>query len=415
MISAITGRTAMGETQSKAAASALTGNAPFELSPKNRIIPALLVVLGIGATWIGLYAAPEHTWPTLLLNGFYVMSLGLSGMLFIASQRLSGARWSASLRRIPEALMLVVPLAAVLMMVLFFGRHTLYPWSRPEVFAHEPAIAGRVQYLDVAFVFGRMAVALALWGLFAWLFRRASLAQDKDSRSSLLYHRRLNGYAAAFLLVFAVSFTTGSYDWLLSLDPHWYSTMFSVYLFIGTFVQGIAAVTLAAVILRERGFLRSSVSDAQLHDLGKMLFAFSTFWAYIWTCQYLLIWYGNIPEEITHYVTRTRGSWLPLFLLNPLLNWVLPFGLLLSARAKRRPRVLKGVCVLLLVGHWLDLYLLVMPEVWRGPRIGVVDLLVTAGYLALIYAAFLRGLLRAPLVPLNDPILMAERQHHEAS
>jgi hypothetical protein len=260
---------------------------------------------------------------------------------------------------------------------------------------------------------------LLLWIVFAWLFRRTSLEQDRNPRSSLAYHYRLNRYAAAFVVVFAFSFTLGAYDWIISLDPSWFSTMFGIYVFAGTFVAGIAAVTLAAVVLRERGFLSNVVTDHHLHDLGKMLFAFSTFWAYIWTCQYLLIWYGNIPEEVTHYVKRTNGPWLWLFGLNLIVNWMIPFAVLLPARAKRNTMALKIVCVLLLCGHWLDLYILIMPSmgspVWSRPVIGFPEIAIAAGYSSLLYLLFIRSLAAAPLVPLSDPVLAAEsRATHRA-
>jgi hypothetical protein len=393
----------------------VTGGRPFQVSSRHRMLPAAAVLLGAAVAAYGLYSAPERTWPNLLLNGFDITSLAVSALFFIASQRLTGARWSAGLRRIPEALMSALPAAAVLMTGLFFGLRWLYPWSRPGAFAHVPAIAGKVSYLQTPWVFVRTSVALLLWIVFAWLFRRTSLEQDRNPQRSLLYHYRLNRYAAAFVVVFAFSFTLGAYDWIISLDPSWFSTMFGIYVFAGTFVAGIAAVTLAAVVLRERGFLSDAVSDHHLHDLGKMLFAFSTFWAYIWTCQYLLIWYGNIPEEVTHYVKRTNGPWLWLFALNLVVNWVIPFAVLLPARAKRNLTALKIVCVLLLCGHWLDLYLLIMPSVWSRPMFGIPEIAIAAAYSSLLYLFFIRGLASAPLVPLSDPVLAAEaRATHRA-
>jgi hypothetical protein len=361
------------------------------------------------AAMFGIAYAPERAWPNLLLNGFYFASLGVSAIFFLSAQRLTGARWSASLRRIPEAFALVMPLAAALMLLVLFGMPTLYPWSHAGSFAGAPEIAGRMRYLKVPWMCVRVTIALFLWILFAWLFRRASLEQDKHPRKSLLFHHRLTRYAAFFIPIFAITFSWSVFDWLLSLDSQWFSTMFAVYVFAGTFVQGIAAVTLATIMLKERGVLRGAVNEHQLHDLGKMLFAFSTFWAYIWTCQYLLIWYGNIPDEVTHYLKRTNGGWVFLFALNLILNWIVPFCLLLSVRAKRSRPVLKTVCILLLVGHWLDLYLLIMPSVWSQPKFGPFEVAIAAGYVALLYLLFVRNLSRAPLVPVHDPVLASER------
>jgi putative Ca2+/H+ antiporter (TMEM165/GDT1 family) len=369
-----------------------------------------LLFLGFAAAIYGVMTDPERAWPSLLVDGFYVTTIGVSAMFFLAAQRATGARWSAGLRRIPEAFMPILPIAAVLMMALFLGRHTLYSWSRPGAMAGE-TIAGRARYLQMPWVGARLFIIFALWMLFAWLFRRTSLQQDRHPELALTLHYKLTRLAVMFVPVFAFTLTAGAFDWLISADPRWFSTMYAVYVFAGTFVQGIAAVTLAVVILKERGRLRDQASEHQLHDLGKMLFAFSTFWAYIWVCQYLLIWYGNIPEEVTHYVARTNGPWLYLFALNLVANWVVPFLVLLPVSTKRSTKVLKRIAVLLLCGHWLDLYLLVTPAVWRAPRFGLLEIAIAAGYLSLVFLVFVRNLSSAPLEPIHDPVLAYEHSH----
>jgi hypothetical protein len=370
----------------------------------------LLAVGAISAIY-GVVAVPERAWPNLLVNGFYITSAGVSAMFFLATQRATGARWSASLRRVPEAFLPILPLGAALLLVLFFGRHVLYSWSNPGAMAAGPAIAGKLRYLQPTWVLARMVMVLVTWMVFARLFRRASLHQDAHPELGLLLHQKMTRYAVAFIPVFALTLTLAAYDWLISADPGWFSTMYAIYVFAGTFVQGIAAITLAVVVLKEHGFMKDFVSDHQLHDLGKMLFAFSTFWAYIWVCQYLLIWYGNIPEEVGHYVTRTSGPWAYLFALNLLVNWVIPFLVLLSVRAKCTGKVLKPIAVLLLFGHWLDLYLLVMPSVWKAPGIGFTEIAIAGGCIALLFLVFVQAINEASPAPLNDPILSFERLH----
>jgi hypothetical protein len=383
----------------------------IQLSSRTRFVAGFLIGMGMVGAVYGVWIAPERAWPNLLLDGFYIASVGVSAMFFLATQRVTGARWSASLRRVPEAYISVLPVSAVLIALIFFGRQLLYPWTHAGGMAGEPAFAGKLRYLQPQWVYMRAVIVFAVWLIFAWMFRRTSREQDAIPERSLVLHQKLTAYSVIFVPIFALTLTIAVFDWLLSTDPRWFSTMYAVYVFAGTWVQGIAAVTLAVIVLKQRGPLENSVSDHQLHDLGKMLFAFSTFWAYIWVCQYLLIWYGNIPEEVTHYVSRTNGPWIYLFALNLLVNWVIPFLVLLSIRTKRTPRVLKTVAILLLFGHWLDLYLLVMPAIWTTPKIGVLEVTIAAGYVALLFLIFTRSLGKAPLVPCNDPILAYERWH----
>jgi len=371
---------------------------------------AAVALVMAAAVVLGLRSEPSRVWTDLLVTGFYFLALALAGLVFLAIQYLAGAEWWTALRRVPEALMALVPLAALPMLAVWLGRRVLYPWTRPEVMAAEPAVAAKAAYLNEPFFLVRMVLFLGIWSLFAVLLRRASLAQD--GRPGLDHHRRMVRLSALFIVVFAVTFSLASFDWLMSLDPRWTSTLFAVYVFAGLFLEGIAAITLIVVWLRREGPLAGIVNQSHLHDLGKFLFAFSIFWAYIWVCQYLLIWYGNISEEIPFYVIRTRGAWLPLFVAAPVLNWLLPFLILLPRAAKRDPRVLAGAAAVVLAGRWLDLYMIVAPAVLPAPRLGALELLITAGYAGLFLLAGTRILTRAPLLARNDPFLPESLHHH---
>jgi hypothetical protein len=364
-----------------------------------------LAAAGLLAVAAGLVFWPARTWPSLLVGNVYVLSLALAGALFIGIHYLSGAGWWVVVRRVAEAMMAGLPVIALLVLALFFGRHALYPWSHPPALehAHSALSPGKAFYLSTPFVFARMAVVLAAWVLLARALRRASLRQDQEP--GLPQHQRLVRWSAVFVVVFAISFSMASVDWLMSLDPHWYSTIYAVYLFAGLLVSGLAALTLLVLLLRRTGPLAGVVTEEHLHDLGKLLFAFSTFWAYIWLSQYLLIWYGNLPEEVTHYLRRTRGSWAPLFFLNLVLNWAVPFLVLMPRAAKRHGGVLAAVCLVLLLGRWLDLYLLVMPERASAPLLGPLEVLVALGYAGLFFVLTSRALAQAPLLPRNDPHL----------
>jgi hypothetical protein len=308
------------EPRAPAAPPALTP----QVEPHRDPWPAVaLVVGGLTAAAIGVALEPARTWQNLLVDAFYALTVGVAALFFFATQRLANARWSAPLRRIAEALMLTLPAAALLLLALGFGFPSLYSWVHPHEAASHVAAGhaavtvdpGRDTYLSPLFVYLRMGGVLLLWCFFALRVRAVSRAGDADRQAGLRAHARLGRLAAVFTPLFAFTFTAAAYDWIVSLDPEWFSTMFAVYVFAGAFAQGLAAIALAAALLHRRGdFARAGgkLRADQLHDLGKMLFAFCTFWAYIWVCQYLLIWYGNIPEEVTYYLRRTSEAWLQI-------------------------------------------------------------------------------------------------------
>ena len=380
----------------------------FILGAAPRRVAGVLVLVGAAAAAAGVAGDPGRTWPGLLLNGFYLISIALAGMVFLSLQYLSGAVWCAGIRRIPEALMSVLPIAAVLMLGLFFGRGWIYHGRGPGA---APLPAAKALYLGAPFFFGRMALFVLVWSGFALLMRRTSVRQDDDPAPR--HHRRMVRYSAAFAVVFAISFSLASFDWIMTLDPQWTSTIFAVYLFAGMLAQGIAAITLSVVLLRERGDLDGVVDENHLHDLGKLLFAFSTFWAYIWFSQYLLIWYANIPEETSYYVRRTGAPWVALFFMNVVVNWAIPFLVLLPRAAKRHAVVLKWVAIVMLAGRWLDLYVAVMPQLAAAPALHPIDVLIAAGYAGAGFLVATRALASVSLVPLNAPGLRESLAHRQ--
>jgi hypothetical protein len=337
-------------------------------------------------------------WALLFVHACFMVCVSVSALLFIAVHFLAAAHWSACLRRIAEALMGTLPIAAVLLLVLLAFRG-----ETAEELSHAKAL-----YLATPFVVGRAAVILGLWVCFALLMRRASLRQDVDDGMSL--HRQLKKYAAIFVVVFALSFSVAAFDWLMSLEPHWVSTIFPWYLGGGVLTLGVAVVALTASVLRLRG-VAPFVTDDHLHDLGKLVFSFSTVWAYLWFSQYLLIWYANIPEEITHYAIRTSRPWLALFSANVVLNWVLPFALLLTRASRRNVRVVAAASLAVIAGRWLDLYVIVLPAVVAQPVFGATGVATAVGVAALLVALTSRALHAASILPVNDPFLTESLEH----
>lgn len=385
-----------------------TRNAPWLEARERRVLWALAAG-GTAAFLAGLALEPRRAWANLLLVNFFLLSAGLGGGMFIAVHYMGGAGWPTLFRRVPESMTAYLPCGAAVTVLLFFGMHELYPWMDAGA-AADPVLKGKAAFLNAEAFRWRAVFYAAAWVLTSWRLLRNSRAQDASGDPALT---AANVRASAvFAGVFGVTFTLAGIDWVMSLEPHWYSTLYPWYLFSGLFVESLAAMTLLLILLHRRGFC-PGLGAGHLHDLGKYLFGFSVFWAYLWFSQYLLIWYSNIPEETAHYLSRVEGAWGGLFWLAPILNFVAPFFLLLGARRKKREDVLLAACVVLLLGHWLDFYMQVMPPVLKsGPRLGWLEAAVLAGGASLFVLLFDRSFASVSSVPIADPTLEESLHHH---
>ncbi|HEV2401371.1 MAG TPA: hypothetical protein VGS27_30830 [Candidatus Sulfotelmatobacter sp.] len=385
----------------------------FTFEPNAKIVERMQVLAGIGAATLvaGLFLAPQRIWLNLLLVSYYLLGLALAGMAWIAIQYVSGAHWSTALRRVPEAMAGVLPLGALGIICIVILHPSLYPWTG-GVQVEGDAPGFKLMWLSLPFFRIRAVAYLLGWLGFAWAMLRLSRQQDSDGELS--HTRRSTALAALFLVFFGVTFWLASVDWIMSLEPEWYSTIFGFYNFAGAFLSGLATLAVLLVWLRGHGPLKSVIREQHLHDVGKLLFAFSTFWAYLWFSQYMLIWYANLPDETVYYVRRLHGFWQPLFVLNLFLNWVVPFFALLPRMNKQRAGILVRVSIVLLAGRWLDLYLMIMPPFSGGkPHIGIWEIGLVAGLVGVFGLGFFAALRRAPLVPVRDPYL-AESLHYHA-
>jgi len=377
-------------------------------APQKRTMITAIAVGGLGMA-TGLLFDSSRTWPAFLLNSLFFLTLALGGMVFLSIHHVSNAGWSTILRRVPEAMMAYVPIGAMALALIFFGRHSIYEWSHGKL-PGTPAMSMKLAFLNTPAFFGRMAVILGVWCAFAYLLRRNSRLQDQGD--ALEHTARSKKYSAIFLAVFALTFSLASFDWLMSIEPEFYSTIFAFYCFSGLFVSGIAGIAVIAILLRRRGLL-PQMNDDHLHNLGKLIFGFSTFWAYIWISQYLLIYYANLPEETIFFLRQTSSAgWKTLFLGNLLVNWLIPFAMLISRRAKRNENVMLAASALVLIGHWLDLYLIIFPPLGLSSIIGVIDVALLVGFSALFVFSTASALNRVALVPRNDPYLVESLALH---
>jgi len=373
-------------------------------SARTRGLLLALAVSGALCFLAGLFIAPTRAWGGFLLGFFCLTSLALAGPLFLAFLSLAGARWSAALQRAPEAMSGALPAAAVLGLVLLFGLHDLYEWSHVGLVERDPVLAGKAGWLN------QTGFALRLVGVFAvWLLlARAVLARSRRHAESGTDADAVSATRASalFVALFAITWSIACFDWLMSLEPHWFSTIFALMHLGGLAAAGLAAAALLLLAMERQGALRGVLREEHLHDIGKLLFALTLFWAYCWYCQYMLIWYTNIPEETGHYLLRKQGSWWLLVQATLVLKWGVPFIALMARRTCRSRVVIGRVAAVVLVGHALDLYVQIGPPLMGGePRLGPWELGPLVGALSLFFLLALGGLSRGSAVPVRHPHL----------
>jgi len=340
-----------------------------------------------------------------LLNFAFFLSLALGGLFFVLVQHLTNAGWSVVVRRLAEGFAATLPWLAVAFVPLLLGLHPLYHWSHAEAVAADPLLQAKAPYLNTGFFVVRWVGYFAAWLWMVRYFVGRSMAQDGsgDHRLTVQMQRR----AALAVLVYAVTVTFAAFDLLMSLDPHWYSTIFGVYFFAGAFLGAIALLIVVATGLQRAGLLRRVITREHYHDLGKLLFAFVVFWAYIAFSQYMLIWYGNIPEETNWFLRRQTNGWGWVGLALVFGHFVAPFVALLSRYSKRRKHLLVVAAAWVLAMHWVDLFWIVMPQASPEraafPLVNLTLLVSLGGVMA---ASFAHRLRERALVPERDPRLV---------
>ncbi len=362
---------------------------------------AVVALAGWAALAAGYSNDSAAFYPAYLIAFVYWLTLALGALFFVMLQHLTGAAWSVTSRRVAETMTLTVPLAAVLFLPIAFGLPHLYEWARPEAVAADPLLQTKQAYLNPEWFHLRAAICLGIWSVWATILYRNSVKQDDGGTLELT--RSAAKWSAPGMILLALTVSLASFDWLMSLDPHWFSTMFGVYIWAGSGLAGFAAITLILLAFRRMGILRASVNHEHYHDLGKWLFALTVFWAYIAFCQYMLIWYGNMPEETVWYHVRTAGTWRWVGALLVVGQFFVPFLVLMSRAAKRKLGVLAFAAGWILLMHFADLFWVVMPVFRKdGANLLWIDIAAFVAIGATFGLAFWGLLRRHALAPVGD-------------
>lgn len=388
---------------------------PLRIGKNLRVVCLLSVLVGVLTFLFAMRAGgetAERGWYNYLLNYFYWSCLGLAGVFFVALQYITGAVWSVTLRRVAEGMAAFLPVALLLFFGIIAGEHHLYEWTHDAVVAAHPVLQEKTAYLNTSFFTLRNIFFLLLWIGLGGLMVRNSIQQDETGDAQLT--TRNTKLAGAFLLTFAITFTLAGFDLIMSLAPEWYSTIFGVYCFAGLFVSGIAMITLLTTTFYRQGRFGPYLRPDHLFDLGKLMLAFTVFWAYIAFSQYMLIWYADLPEETGYLMMRMSGAWTPVSWALLICNFIIPFLLLLPQGVKKNAIYLRCIALWILATHYLDCYWLVVPQfAHERPVFGWMEIGMFVGFAGLFGLVLIAFFSRVPLVPRGDPRLHEAMEFHQ--
>jgi hypothetical protein len=368
---------------------------------KGRNTLVLAVLISAIACVAGYLNDPVRFHESYLIAFAFVAATGLGAFFFVMVQYLSGSAWSVTMRRIMENIMFTLPVCAILFIPIAFGLKDIYPWMDGANVGLGARLALKREYLSENFFILRTCIYFTLWSIWIFSIYYQSTKQDKE-RSA----RQMNiiaRWSAPGLFLVVVIGTLASYDWLMSLSPKWYSTIFGLYILSGGALTFMSIVTLICLGFRRAGILKKSITPEHYHDLGKWLFALTAFYTYMAFSQYLLIWYANLPEETIWYRNRMVGSWLPLSLAMPFLRFLIPFFVLLCRPAKRSLKVIAGIAIYSILVEYIELYWIVMPTYFKtGPQISWMDFATLAATLSVCALVFWSRFRKNKMAPVGD-------------
>ena len=359
-----------------------------------------------------LHQLHNRPYAALYVAAFFFMMISLGVLAFYGIQYAAQAGWSPVLFRVMEAITYyLLPGALIVLGIGLWAGDHIFIWMDPEVVAEDKLIQGKSSWLNKTWFAIRGVIFIIGWSLYRYFSRKFSLAQDLADVNDNSNFKKNFCISAAFLVFYIYTESMMSWDWIMSVDPHWFSTLFGWYVFASMFVSGITVIALITIYLKAKG-LMEFVNDSHLHDLAKFMFGISVFWTYLWFSQFMLIWYANIPEEVTYFVTRIEDYKLPFFGML-ILNFIFPFLVLMNSDYKRVPWFIVMAGIVILIGHYIDVFNMIMPAT-VGDRwfIGLSELSAVALFLGLFLLVVFYALSKAPLLPKGNPFIKESEQFH---
>jgi len=381
----------------------------FHPSQKLKIAGAVLVVIGLAALILGFLSDPDRTWANVLLNNIYFLTIAMGAMMYYSIQYITQSSWSAMFQRIPLALGTFIPVAAIFMLLLFFGLGHIYEWAEPGITETDKLIAHKAPYLNVPFFMIRIVIYFSLWIASFMILRKLAFQGDKVADINL--YKRNTHHSTVFIFLSVIFFSMASIDWIMTIDAHWYSTIFGFRTMVTSMYYGVAAIVLIIFFLRGMGFF-PEMNEAHRHDLARYLFRFSIVWGYLWFMQFIITWYANIPELTVYYNPRFLGEWQVLFYVEFFVNFAIPFLLLISDEIGRKKPVLISMSILLLIGLWIMLFVQIMPGSYGQLKFGFIEIGMWLGYAGLFLVLVFTMLGKSTVEPVNHPQLHESYHHH---
>ena len=382
----------------------------FKTSEGFKVITLVLIAFGLFTVIAGFATGDGiRTWANLLLNNYYFLSVTLGATFWMAMQAITQSGWSAAYIRIPQAMSMYLVVSFVLWIFMFFGLHDIYHWTHHDAVMNDPILLHKEPYLNVPFFTIRYVLFFGLWIFLTQRIKK--LSAEEDLHGGLSYFNKIEFTSKVYIFVLAISFSLFAIDWIMSIDAHWYSTIYAVKKFVSAFFHGVTWVAAIAIILHKMGYL-PMLTKTHMQDFGRYIFVLSIVWGYMWLSQYLLIWYANIPEETIYYVPRIMTEYKSMFYAELIINWLFPFLFLMWNRVNTSATAMLFVVGVLIIGQWVELYMSIMPSLVESHSISWIEVGTFFGYLGLYAFVIAWSLKRITLVPKKHPYLIESLEDH---